>query len=71
MLANGTLSGAYMIGANLSGANLKGATVMGADLSNANLAGAKLENVGWYGTICPNRRKTKTAALSPRGARAA
>jgi uncharacterized protein YjbI with pentapeptide repeats len=33
---------------------------MGADLSKANLAGAKLGNVAWFGTICPNGRKTKT-----------
>ena len=64
MLANATLNGAYLIGANLSGANLHGATVMGADLSTANLAGAKLGDVGWYGTICPNGRRTTDALLT-------
>jgi uncharacterized protein YjbI with pentapeptide repeats len=34
--------------------------VMGSDLSGANLSGAKLKDVGWYGTICPNGRKTTT-----------
>ncbi|MFZ1881600.1 MAG: pentapeptide repeat-containing protein [Gaiellaceae bacterium] len=60
VLANATLSGSYLIGANLSGADLRGATLLGADLSTASLAGAKLGNVGWYGAICPNGRKTKT-----------
>ena len=57
MLANTTLNGSFLIGANLAGANLRGATVLGADLSSANLTGAKLGNVGWNGTVCPNGRR--------------